>query len=37
METAEQRRGLRPVAITSVLVLVGSLSLRWNLVLAGQA
>ncbi len=37
METAELRRGLRPVAITSVLVLAGSLCLRWILVLAGQA
>jgi protein NrfD len=37
MEGAELRRGLRPVAITSVLVLAGSLSLRWILVLAGQA
>jgi len=37
MESAELRRGLRPVAITSVLVLAGSLSLRWILVLAGQA
>jgi protein NrfD len=36
MEGAELRRGLRPVAITSVLVLVGSLSLRWILVVAGQ-
>ncbi len=37
MEGAELRKGLRPVAITSVLVLAGSLSLRWILVLAGQA
>jgi protein NrfD len=37
MEGAELRRGLRPVAITSVLVLCGSLSLRWILVMAGQA
>ncbi len=37
MEGAELRRGLRPIAITSVLVLAGSLSLRWILVVAGQA
>jgi formate-dependent nitrite reductase membrane component NrfD len=37
MKIAEVRRRLRPTAIAPILVLVGGLSLRWVLLLAGQA
>ncbi|MCM2315655.1 MAG: polysulfide reductase NrfD [Thermoanaerobaculia bacterium] len=37
MEVAEARKGLRPAILAPVLLLVGGLSLRWILVLAGQA
>lgn len=37
LEIVEGRRGLRPVFVAPVLLLAGGLSLRWILVLAGQA
>jgi formate-dependent nitrite reductase membrane component NrfD len=37
LETVEALRRLRPTVLASVLVLVGGLSLRWILVVAGQA
>jgi len=37
LESLEARRQLRHTAIAPVLLLVGGLSLRWILVLAGQA
>ena len=37
LELVEAQRGLRPTRVAPVLVLVGGLSLRWILVLAGQA
>jgi formate-dependent nitrite reductase membrane component NrfD len=37
LKAAEMHRRLPPVAVAPVLVLVGSLSLRWILVAAGQA
>jgi formate-dependent nitrite reductase membrane component NrfD len=37
MEFMERRRHLRPTIMTSILILVGGLSLRWILLAAGQA
>lgn len=37
MEAAEQKRHLRPTIMTSILILIGGLSLRWILLAAGQA
>lgn len=37
IELIENKRGLRPTALAPVLLLAGGLSLRWILVLAGQA
>jgi protein NrfD len=37
LEVIERRRHVRPVLITSVLILLGGLSLRWILLIAGQA
>jgi formate-dependent nitrite reductase membrane component NrfD len=37
LETVEARRGLSPTRVAPALILVGGLSLRWILVLAGQA
>jgi formate-dependent nitrite reductase membrane component NrfD len=37
MEVIEQKRGAKPAIITSVLILIGGLSLRWILLVAGQA
>ena len=37
MEVIEQKRGVKPAIITSVLILIGGLSLRWILLVAGQA
>ena len=37
MEFVERKRHLRPAMMTSILILVGGLSLRWILLAAGQA
>jgi len=37
MEFVERKRHLRPTIMTSILILVGGLSLRWILLAAGQA
>ena len=37
MEIVERKRHLRPAVMTSVLILIGGLSLRWILLVAGQA
>jgi hypothetical protein len=37
LKIVEGARGLRPTTIGPVLVLIGGLSLRWVLLLAGQA
>ncbi|MCL4234747.1 MAG: polysulfide reductase NrfD, partial [Deltaproteobacteria bacterium] len=37
LEVLETRLGLRPARLAPVLILIGGLSLRWILVLAGQA
>lgn len=37
MEIVEQKRHAKPAIMTSVLILIGGLSLRWILLLAGQA
>ncbi|MGD8414678.1 MAG: polysulfide reductase NrfD, partial [Candidatus Latescibacterota bacterium] len=37
MEVVERKRHLRPAVMTSILILVGGLSLRWILLVAGQA
>ncbi|NOZ02676.1 MAG: polysulfide reductase NrfD [Deltaproteobacteria bacterium] len=37
LEAIEVRRSLKPLALTPILVLIGGLSLRWILVIAGQA
>jgi protein NrfD len=37
LETLEGRRGLRPTRVAPALLLIGGLSLRWLLVIAGQA
>jgi protein NrfD len=37
MEFVERKRHLRPAIMTSILILVGGLSLRWILLAAGQA
>lgn len=36
MEAVEQKRHLKPTIMTSILILVGGLSLRWVLLAAGQ-
>lgn len=37
MEFVERKRHLRPAVMTSILILIGGLSLRWILLAAGQA
>jgi formate-dependent nitrite reductase membrane component NrfD len=37
LEVAEAKKGLRPALLAPALLLVGGLSLRWILVIAGQA
>jgi len=37
MEIIERKRHMRPAIMTSTLILVGGLSLRWILLAAGQA
>jgi formate-dependent nitrite reductase membrane component NrfD len=37
MEAVEQQRRLKPTIMTSILILIGGLSLRWILLAAGQA
>jgi formate-dependent nitrite reductase membrane component NrfD len=37
MEAAERKRHLKPTVMTSILILIGGLSLRWILLAAGQA
>jgi formate-dependent nitrite reductase membrane component NrfD len=37
METAEIKRHLRPTVVAPLLILIGGLSLRWILLVAGQA
>jgi formate-dependent nitrite reductase membrane component NrfD len=37
MEIVERKRHLRPAMMTSILILIGGLSLRWILLAAGQA
>jgi formate-dependent nitrite reductase membrane component NrfD len=37
MEAVERKRHMRPALVTSILILIGGLSLRWVLLVAGQA